>query len=194
MRLHLAALALLFGLPGLAEAQTTPRLEPARDVAVTYRVVGAAGEVRLSWRAAGRLARFDNPDASWLVADLANARGFAVSDQQREVMLLPPPPTDLGPPGLVPPGARFAPAGQDQVAGLPCTAYRVELDGGVTGRACITAEGVVLRSVGSNGAGQPEQGLEATAVTFAAQDASRFQMPAGYRQVQAPPPGQQPAR
>jgi hypothetical protein len=199
MRLRLALLLaapLLAPLvcPGAAQAQDRPRLEPARDVAVTYRLVGqgSQGQVGMSWRAGARQARLDNPDGSFLVADLAAGSGFMAHDQARELMVLPAPPTDAGVPGLVPPGARFVRDGADKVAGQDCLAWRVETSDGGRGRACITADGVVLRSVGGAGAGQPEQGLEATAVSYAAQDAARFTRPAGYREIPAPAPGAPP--
>ncbi len=185
-RLTVFALALLAA--PAAQAQDRPRLEPARDVAVTYRLVGqgAQGQVALAWRAASRQARLDNPDGSFLVADLAAGNGFMAHDQARELMVLPAPPSDAGIPGLIPPGGRFVRDAADKVAGQDCQGWRVEMPDGGRGRACITADGVVLRSVGSGGAGQPEQGLEASAVSYAAQDAARFTRPAGYREIAAP--------
>ncbi len=186
MRLRLAFLLLAAPLIApAAQAQDQPRLEPTRDVAVSYRLVGtgAQGGVAMSWRAGARQARLDNPDGSFLVADLAAGSGFMAHDQARELIVLPAPPGDAGIPGLIPPGGRFVRDGGDKVAGQDCHAWRVEMADGGRGRACITADGVVLRSVGSAGAGQPEQGLEATAVSYAAQAAARFARPAGYREV-----------
>ena len=193
MRLRLALLLLAAPL-ATAQAQDRPRLEPARDVAVTYRLVGtgAQGQVGMSWRAGARQARLDNPDGSFLVADLAAGSGFMAHDQAREVMVLPAPPTDAGIPGLVPPGGRFVRDGADKVAGQDCQTWRVEMSDGGRGRACITADGVVLRSVGGAAPGQPEQGLEATAVAYGPQDAARFARPSGYREIPAPPPGAPP--
>ncbi len=198
-RLALLLLAAPLMLPAGAGAQDRPRLEPTRDVAVTYRLVGtgAQGQVSLAWRASGRQARMDNPDGSFLIADLAGGSGFMAHDQHRELMVLPAPPTDGGIPGLVPPGGSFSREGADKVAGQDCVAWRVRMPDGSGGRACITADGVVLRSVGSGGAGQPEQGLEATAVSYAAQNPARFARPAGYREIAAPsgaPTGAPPPR
>jgi hypothetical protein len=187
MRLRLALLATLLALPLAAQAQDRPRLEPTRDVAVTYRLIGqgAQGQVGLAWRAAGRQARLSNPDGSFMVVDLGAGSGFVASDQQRELIVLPAPPRDAGIPGLVPPGGRFTREGTDRVAGLDCTNWRVELPDGGRGRVCVTGDGVVLRSVGA-AAGQPEQGLEATSVNYGPQDPARFNRPAGYREVQPP--------
>ncbi len=175
-----------------AQAQDRPRLEPTRDVAVSYRLVGQGGQgqISLSWRAAGRQARLDNPDGSFLVADLAAGSGFMAHDQHRELMPLGAPPTDAGIPGLIPPGGRFTRGGTETVAGQECVVWRIELSDGGRGRACITTDGVVLRSLG-NAQGQPEQGLEASSVTYAAQAPARFNRPAGYREVAPPPAGQQ---
>jgi hypothetical protein len=194
--LALATLAMALLAAPAAQAQDQPRLEPTRDVAVTYRLVGAGaqGQVAMSWRASARQARLDNPDGSFLVADLAAGSGFMAHDQARELMVLPAPPTDAGVPGLVPPGGRFVRDGADKVAGQDCQGWRVEMSDGGRGRACITADGVVLRSVGAGGPGQPEQGLEATAVAYAPQSPARFARPAGYREVAAPPPPGAPQR
>lgn len=189
MRTAFALALALAASPALA--QDRPRLEPARDVAVTYRLVGqgAQGEVRMAWRATARQARVDNPDGSYLVADLAAGNGFMASDQARELMSLGAPPPDAGIPGLIPPGGRYVREGEAQVAGQACITWRVELSDGGRGHACITAEGLVVRSVGG-AQGQPEQGLEAVNVSFAAQDAARFVRPAGYRDVPPPAPPQ----
>jgi hypothetical protein len=190
-RLALPATPLLaaLALSGPAAAQERPRLEPARDVAVTYRLVGqdAQGQVGMAWHAGSREARLDNPDGSFLVANLSAGTGFLASDRERAMMVLPAPPTDAGIPGLLPPGARFTREGPGKVAGLDCTNWRVEISDGGRGQACITADGVVLRSVGA-GPGQPEQGLEATGVTYAPQSPARFARPAGYREVAPPAP------
>jgi hypothetical protein len=189
MRFALAFALALAAAPALA--QDRPRLEPARDVAVTYRLVGqgAQGEVRMAWRASARQARLDNPDGSFLVADLGAGSGFIANEQTRELIALGAPPRDAGIPGLIPPGGRFAREGADRVAGQDCTNWRVELSDGSRGRACITAEGLVLRSLGG-ATGEPEQGMEATSVSFTAPDPARFLRPAGYREVAPlPPPG-----
>ncbi|MBK1662389.1 hypothetical protein [Paracraurococcus ruber] len=195
----LAALALAFGLARPAAAQDRPSFQPARDVAIAYRVTAgpAAGrELRMAWLAAARKLRVDLPgEAGWTVVDQAAQRVFLVLDQQRVAVELP---AGGGPGGfnlpLQPPdSARFTRAGQERVAGLPCTLWRYA-DGPTQGEACITADGVMLRSRG----GQGERGgaVEAVAVDYAPQDAARFQPPAGYRTMQLPagvlPPGGMP--
>ena len=190
--------ALLLATPALA--QDRPRLEPTRDVGVTYRLVGAPEpapgqaqppgpmQVTLAWNAAGRQARMTNPDGSYLLADLTAGRGYIISDQHREYIVLPPPPPNGGVPGLLPPGATFTRQGQEQVAGQECTVWRVAFQGS-NGRACITADGIVLRSVGSMGQGQSEAGLEAESVVYAPQPTSLFALPSGYRAMQPPTGG-----
>jgi hypothetical protein len=141
----------------------------------------------LSWSQARRAVRIDHPGGNWMVADLNGRRGFMVSDPQRQMMNLPPPPTEGGLPGLIPPGGRFVRGETERVANTECTVWRVEMPDNSQGRTCITTDGVVLRSVGSAGPGQPEQGLEAVSVSYAPQAASRFSPPNGYRTVQPPP-------
>ena len=58
-----------------------------------------------------------------------------------------------------------------------------------TGEACITADGVMLRGVGTDDG--RTGGVEATRVAYGPQDPARFRWPEGYRvvQPQTPPPG-----
>lgn len=187
----LAALALLAAAPS-ASAQERPTLEAARDYAATYRMLGAGDDamrIGMQWRAADRVMRVDMPAGgpmgeSYLLHDRRNNRMRMVIASQRMVMELPAEamaaqglPTEPGP------NARFTRTGSDSVAGVPCTVWRYE-EAGNTGTSCISAEGVVLRArAGTDDTGS---GLEATAVTLAAQDAARFQVPAGFQSMQMP--------
>lgn len=189
MRAPTAAL-LLLALP--AAAQERPVFVPARDVAVTYRVTAgpATGrEMTMAWLAAEQKLRVDMPQmGGWSVVDRRNGRMLVVMDAQRVVMEMP---MQGGPGGLSiptepPASARFTRTGTATVAGQPCTTWRYE-DGPNKGEACLTEDGVMLRSSG----GQVERAgaVEAVAIAYAPQDPGRFQAPAGYRSVQMPAAG-----
>lgn len=185
MRRILAAAILLGAAP--ATAQDRPPLTPTRDVAVTYRVTGPAAQqgappIVVAWNAAAQLMRSEVPGMGWMVMDLRQGRGFMVMEQMRAIMDIP-----AGQMAQLPghsPSATFRREGTAMVAGLPCTLWRVQ-DGQSQGRSCITAEGVMLRAEGSH-QGQ-SGGMEATQVSFAPQDAARFQRPQGFQALQGMP-------
>jgi hypothetical protein len=181
--------ALLLGLASLpAAAQERPALIPMRDVGVTYRVTAgqAAGqELRMAWLLAERKLRVDMPGGGWSVVDQRSQRVLMVLDQPRLVLELP---AQAGPGGFAlptepPASARFTRAGQETIAGQPCTLWRYE-DGPNRGETCLTADGVMLRSRG--GQGERANAVEAIALAYGPQDPARFQPPAGYRSLQAP--------
>jgi len=191
-------LALIAGSAALpAAAQDRPVFIPTRDVAVTYRIAGGEGparEMRMAWLVADRKLRVDMPGGlGWSVLDQASQRMLVVLDQQRVTMELP---TKDGPGGFSlptepPASARFTRGGTATVAGLPCTIWSYA-DGKSKGEACLTADGVMLRSSGTQGS----QGgsVEATAVTFGPQDPARFRAPEGYKAMLLPSGGKPPGR
>jgi hypothetical protein len=190
MRSLLALTLAVLGLSGPAGAQDRPNMIPTRDVAIIYRATAEGGvppvEVWMSWLSARRLLRTDTPGVAWSVADHANGTGFIVMEEARRVMDMPPVVIrhQLGPT----PEARFTREGTDRVAGHGCTTWRYE-DTGSEGRVCLTADGVMLRTRGTMSG--ITGGMEAIRVTYAAQDAARFELPEGYQHIQ---PRQRPAR
>ncbi|TCH97950.1 hypothetical protein EJV46_12095 [Roseococcus sp. SYP-B2431] len=170
-----------------AFAQDRPAVTPTRDVSVAYRVTtqgpGNGTEMRISWLAASGLMRVDMPGGQgFMVADLrGGGPGFMVMEAQRMIMDVPRnqlPPVASMQPG---PNARFTREGTARVANTSCTIWRME-DQGQSGRACLTADGVMLRAEGDNRQGQ----VEATSVTYGPQDPARFQRPSGYQTFQLP--------
>jgi hypothetical protein len=191
-RTVLPVLLSLAALPALA--QDRPQLVPTRDVAVTYRFVGAGmpadapQTMQVAWLAAQGLMRSEVPGMGWMVVDRRGGRAFMVMEQMRMVMDVP-----NGAPGQasaeLPASASFRREGTATVASHRCTIWSYQ-DGGNQGRACVTDEGVMLRAEGTSQG--RSGGMEATQVTFAAQDPRRFQRPAGYQTMQMPqgmPPG-----
>lgn len=176
-----------------AAAQGRPRLEPTRDVTVTYRTTTAGQrESRLqgAFLVAERLLRVDLPDRGWGLYDRRSGRVRVVLEQLRAVMDVPG--DELAAMGIpLDPGAdgRFVREGESRVAGFPCTNWRYE-EGERSGLACLTADGVLLRGEGRSG--NQHGGIEAVEVRYGAQDPARFRLPQGYPVMQIPqglPPG-----
>jgi len=172
----------LAALPALA--QDRPTYMPTRDVSVAYRATGAgnATEMRISWLAASGLMRVDMPGGQgFMVANpRGNAPGFMVMEAQRMIMDVPT--SQLPAAGMQPSAsARFTREGTARIANTDCTIWRME-DQGHAGRACLTADGVMLRAEGDGRQGQ----IEATSVSYGPQDPARFQRPSGYQTFQMP--------
>jgi hypothetical protein len=184
-RLSLAAglAAALLAAPALA--QDRPPLFPTRDVAVTYRVTGGPqplNEMSMSWHAAQQLMRVDLPGGlGFMVADQQNQRGFMVMEAQRMVMDVP-----MGQAAShiqAFQNARFTRVGQDRVADTACTVWRYE-GPSQNGTACITEDGVMLRS---DTAAQGRQvRMEAIRIAYGPQPLARYQRPQGYQAMQMP--------
>lgn len=181
-----------------ALAQDRPAMVPTRDVSITYRVAAAqpganqAGtDMRMSWLVTEQKLRVDMPGGmGWSVVDQRTQTMFIVMEHQRMVMAVPTQPGagGINLPTQPPDSARFTRAGTATIAGLTCTLWRYE-DTKARGEACLTADGVMLRSSGTH-AGQTGT-LEATAVTYGPQDPARFRIPEGYQSMAIP--GQPPA-
>ena len=177
-----------------ALAQERPLLMPERDVAVVYRVVGgppSVPEMRMAWLAGEARQRIEVPGGgrATVVDHKDLGASFIVADEQRVVIPLPGRVgASMGLPGGAGPAGRFTRTGASAYAGLPCTVWRYE-DEKQTGEACITADGVMLRGVGTQDG--RTGGVEATRVNYGPQDPARFRRPEGYRVVQprTPPPG-----
>ena len=168
-----------------AAAQERPPVPPARDVAVTYRVSGAAaravpggvpGALRLSWNAGARSLRVEAEGRSQLVLVDLRARSATVLDEgTRTALVLPMRERDLQ--ALTLDGARLTRRGRDSVAGHACTLYDAQSPRG-RGTICLTADGVPLRGDGEVN-GRPG-GFAATAVAYGPQPAALFRAPPGY--------------
>lgn len=183
-------LAPLFALWGAshAAAQERPPVPPARDVAVTYRVSGAAaqavpggvpGALRLSWSAHTQALRVEAEGRSQSVLVDLRARSATVLDEgTRTALVLPARERDLQ--ALTLDGARLTRRGRDSVAGHACTVYDAHSNRG-RGTLCLTADGVPLRGDGEVN-GRPG-GFVATSVAYGPQPAEAFRAPPGYARL-----------
>lgn len=183
MRLGVAGAALVLLAFGEALAQPRPQLIPTRDVEVTYRVTkaGRTLEERVRWLAAEQVERVDSSGPVYMIVDHKARRLTLINAAKRTVMA-------MGAPRQGPLGsdndAAFTNAGQDSVAGLPCTDWLMATGGAK--QLCVTDDGVMLRvrDGGSTVA-------EATTVQYGQADPATFQVPADFQSV--PPPAAAPA-
>jgi hypothetical protein len=194
-RLPAIALALAVASILPAAAQQPPLAIPSRDVAVRYRVpnapatsqatrsVVAEGRIRTEGRAlTQRVIHLIDTRSGQVTAMLDRDRTFQDLGRVAPVMTMEH--------SFVRPNTRLTREGADRVAGLACTIWRVEPEGGSPEdlrRACITEDGVPLRLVEGIGA-DAETLYEATEVSYAPQDPAQFRVPAGYQAAAAEAP------
>jgi hypothetical protein len=177
-----AALPVLLGAPA-AMAQNMPPAFPTKDVTVTYKTQGGP-EMQMSWLVAEQRVRIDMTGGSGaMLMDVRGRKGFMLMDEQKMAMELP---QDAmpAPAGQIPDGAKVTKGSTETVAGLTCTVWLTEYQGGKS-RSCVTSDGVML-AAGADGA---PAAIEATKVTYSAQDAKKFQVPEGYQLMQMPGQG-----
>lgn len=185
-----AGLLVLVGLAPVwpAAAQDRPPDVPTRDVSATYRVEGgppgAAPEtIKMAYKANGDKMRIDEDHVTYTIMDGADRRTFVVNVPEKAYFQVPFNPEEER--GALPPGTKFARMGTDTVAGLPCTIWRAQIDSSAS-TACITADGVMLRSEQPAPDGSVQK-MIATSVEYSPQPDSLFQAPVGYKRVQGPP-------
>jgi hypothetical protein len=131
----------------------------------------------------------------YMVVDMRNNRAFMVMEAQRMIMDVPT--AQAQQMQAILENATFARGGTATVAGHRCNVWTMRSPEG-QGTACITDDGVMLRSEGTISG--RSGGMEATQVSLAPIDPARFQRPAGYQTMQVPQmpggamPGQPPRR
>ena len=184
-RFVLAALAVAPTLATPALAADRPPTMPQRDVDVTYRMVqplegGPELHQRTRWLVASGLMRVDPPSPNlYMIMDYRTKHVAMVKVNDRAVL-------DVASAPLVAPSA--APVGyvmKDSavVAGVPCTDWETVDAAGRPTLLCMTLDGVMLRA--------SQRGvvlLEATAVSYAAQDPALFRAPEGFRHIEGSAP------
>ena len=188
MRVALLALAVW---AGPAMAQERPLLQPTQDVAITYRLDGAAadilpggpaGALRLFWDAQGQRMRLEadgRPQA--LLVDLQTRGAQIVDSGLRSYVALPVRDAEMQ--AITLSGAQMTRRGTETVAGLTCTVWAVQSPRG-SGTVCMTADGVALRATGD--VDGRRGGFTAMDVRYAEQPVRLFQVPAGYMSFSIP--------
>ena len=166
-------------------AAAPPLRQPARDVAVTYKVDGPAlslipgglpGPVRLFWDAAQRRVRAEAEGRGQIaIVGIASRSGQLIDTGLRLAIPFSMRASDLQPFTLA--GAKLQPTGQRTIAGLQCTSYRVESGYG-PGSICLTGDGVPLQGQGQV---QGKSGrFTATAVEYGKLPPTLFAVPPGF--------------
>lgn len=193
--LILAGVVLLALAPAVAAARadggaSAPRILPARDVMVVYRIAAPghpAQTWRVRYRAAGELVRargLDGPAAGVVaLLDIPAGRAQVVLAQMHAVVEIPGLSATMAQ-VLALRGARFTRLGTARIAGHDCTRYLV-LRRDADGTACITTGGVVLAAAGKDGHGSAS--VRAESVAQRPQDPGLFVPPAGYAPITLPP-------
>ena len=177
-------LALLLAAIPLAAAAQPPR-QPTRDVIVTYKVDGPAlglipgglsGPVRLSWDAAQRRVRAEAEGRSQIaIIGIATRSGQLIDTSLRLAVPFSMRASDLQPLTLA--DTKLQPTGQQTIAGLQCTAYRVEGGHGASS-ICLTDDGVPLQGQGQVDGKSGR--FTATAVQYGKLPPSLFTVPPGF--------------
>ena len=186
---RLLPLGLLF----LAAAGEAPTLAPVRDVTVTYRIVkavapgGPAKLVMQQTKGAEKI-RID----SYIFADAKTAYEGMIFDRKTgaasilvyaRAMVFETHPPSFAVPGItLTPDMRFQRQGDKTVAGLKCTDWDVTPPTGEPWTACVTPDGVVLRTA------SPTREMEATAVKLEPLPASSFVPGKDLKRMVAAPP------
>lgn len=185
-----ACLLLLIGLAPIwpAMAQQKPLDVPTRDVTATYRLEGGppgAGQqtMTMAYQVAGEKMRIGQANQGFTIMDGQARRTYVVNIPQRAYFEVPYDPADRS---FIPPGMTFTRGGTDTVAGLTCTIWQTR-EANQTSSACITADGLMLRAEEPGPNGQTQK-IAATSVQYGPPPAGTFRVPAGYKQVQPPPP------
>jgi len=183
-------LPMLFAAGGPA-AQDRPLIQPSRDVAVLYRVEGAAatvvpggipGALRLSWDAAGQRLRAEPEGRSQaMIVDLRAHSAQVVDTTLRTALILPMRDGDLQP--LTLDGARLTRRKDATIAGLACTNWAVQSNRG-TGTICLTADGVALQADGDIDGRHGT--FTALNVTYGSMRDELFRVPVDYMQFSMP--------
>jgi len=169
-----------------AAAQDAPLLLPTRDVAVSYKLIGRGGPKNLiiRQRAQSRVMRIETiGQPGYVLVDRQTQRASLVMDAQG--VLADMAANRVPQEGQLPDDkASFKKRGVASFAGLQCTNWDYVTARG-NGQVCITDDGVMLRIEALSG-----NGLEATTVAFAPQQAAWFAPPGGMSRtgsVNAPP-------
>ena len=171
----------------LAARAEAPRYMPGRDVAITYSSAGSEAAIParivLRYFAVADRIRLESGLGPYVLLDRAVERVEMVLPDAKLAMELPPG-AGITKGFLLGQALNFHRSGSATVLGRACTLYDVTLEASHA-RACLTADGLLLRGEGSDPSGRLAK-IEATAINFAPQPAGLFSPPDTYRYVNLP--------
>lgn len=164
-----------------------PLLSPAREASVLYRISSSPTEVyeiRITSLPGNARRRIDLPDKSYMLIDHGSQTLQMVSPFEGTVMGVPWA-SGLGQQFTLDSTMKFQRRGQATVAGLRCTTYAVST-AITSGEACVTEDGVMLRTLAQNNRGQ-RTAIEAISVSYTPAPPADFSPPPDFQRV-APRP------
>jgi len=172
--------ALLLALSAMAaSAQERPPTSPGRDVDVTYQIAVGPKILEERWRflaAAGR-SRVDVDPRAFLIADRKTRTATMVDVAAQSALDIPM--RSMGPGDLA--GSVGTRLGSLEVAGLPCTEWQLQDNSGRDVIGCFTGDGIMLRARRGD-----RVAIQASRVSFDAQDPANFQVPPGFKRETVP--------
>ena len=194
--------AFVIGLLALAPALTTsaaagehPLFAPARDVAVVYRLasdtptggVPAPRPDTMTFAYSARIGRMrvDAGVNDYTITDRGAGWTYVVLRAQRSY-LVERADSAATPAFLLSENATYTRVGDDMVAGLPCTVWRIARQGWEA-MGCVSSDGVILRHV-SQISGGGTASIEAISVVYSVRPPALFEPPSGFQRLEMPRP------
>ena len=176
--------------PGPPAARTAvpahPPLLPAREASVLYRI-SARGEppieVRITTLPDATAMRIDMPDRTYMLVSQAEHRIAMVVPEELMVMDLPYQ-AGVQDQFLLNSRMKFTRRSIETIAGVRCTSWDVLLDGN-RAVACVTDDGVLLRTVSMDAEGK-RSSIEAISVSYTPAPAADFLPPLGFDHMAGP--------
>ena len=176
--------------PGPPAARTAapvhPPLLPTREASVLYRISARGDppiEVRITSLPDATAMRIDMPDRTYMLVNQAEQRMAMVVPEELMVMDLPYQ-AGVQDQFLLNSRMKFTRRGVETIAGVRCTSWDVLLDGN-RAVACVTDDGVLLRSVSMDAEGK-RSSIEAVSVSYTPAPAADFLPPQGFDHMAGP--------
>lgn len=180
MKKLLTAVALMMLVTPVA-AQDAPPSFPTRDVVVEYRLNDMNQTLTVHYAAQSQKMRANMAgETSYLITDRLNKRSILVMKDEKAYMEVPYRNKSSRDP-LLPENATAVRGREETVADVRCISWQIQTPTG-TSLACVTEDGVVLRS----SEGGNKDVMEATAVRYVTQQPGIFEIPAGFRKMEIP--------
>ncbi len=166
-----------------------PVMAPTREVSVLYRVTSSGNppaEVRITTLPNGAAMRIDMPDRSYMLVNQADKRMAMVVPDEQTILDLPWS-GGLQDQFTINARMKFNRRGIDTVTATRCTVWEVALDR-TRGVMCITDDGVLLRSLSQDEAGQRSL-IDALSVSYTPAPPKEFVPPPGFEHLVPTPNG-----